>query len=70
MEELESLRRVRKPEVLRLTGWSSPTLHRRIKDGRFPPPLHDGGRAFWRAAVVEEALRKDPFPPQKRGGSA
>ncbi|MBK6597524.1 MAG: AlpA family phage regulatory protein [Proteobacteria bacterium] len=32
-------------DVLRLTSLSRPTLYRRIAAGRFPPPVHLGGRA-------------------------
>ncbi|MEZ5512443.1 MAG: AlpA family phage regulatory protein [Steroidobacteraceae bacterium] len=36
---------IRMKDVLRLTSLSRPTLYRRIAAGRFPPPVHLGGRA-------------------------
>ena len=40
-------------DVLRITALTRPTLYRRIAAGRFPPPLHLGGRvcAWSRAAL-------------------
>jgi len=35
----------RKSETNKLIGWSRSTLHVRIKDGLFPPPINLGGRA-------------------------
>jgi predicted DNA-binding transcriptional regulator AlpA len=35
--------------VLVLTGWSSPTLYRRIQSGEFPKPV---GRGKWRGGHV------------------
>ncbi|WP_093180080.1 AlpA family transcriptional regulator [Variovorax sp. YR266] len=32
-------------EVIRITGLSRATLYRRIAEGKFPPPVHLGGRA-------------------------
>lgn len=35
----------RKSETNKRIGWSRSTLHVRIKDGLFPPPINLGGRA-------------------------
>lgn len=32
------------------------TLHRRVAAGRFPPPIQDGPRNYWRASVVQAAI--------------
>ena len=41
-------------DVLRITAPSRPTLYRRIAAGRFPPPVHLGGRACgWSAAALQ-----------------
>jgi len=41
-------------DVVRITALTRPTLYRRIKAGRFPPPVHLGGRvcAWPRAALL------------------
>lgn len=44
----------RMADVVRITGLSRATVYRRIADGRFPPPVHLGGRACgWRAAALQ-----------------
>lgn len=41
-------------DVVRITGLSRATVYRRIAEGRFPPPVHLGGRACgWRAAALQ-----------------
>ena len=41
-------------DVLRITALSRPTLYRRIAAGRFPPPVHLGGRACaWTPAALK-----------------
>jgi len=40
-------RRIRKPEVLALTGYETRTLYRRIAAGLFPRPVKDGRMSFW-----------------------
>lgn len=39
--------RLRLPEVLRYTGYSRPTLYRRIADGQFPRGIKDGRITVW-----------------------
>jgi len=46
-------RLIRKPEVLALTGLSKSTLHNRINDGLFTPPISLGARAI---AFVESEV--------------
>jgi prophage regulatory protein len=52
---------LRKPSVLERTGWSAPTLWRRVKDGSFPPPRRIGSRAIgWLESEVDEAIAAFP----------
>ena len=52
---------LRKPSVLDRTGWSAPTLWRRVKDGSFPPPRQIGPRAVgWLESEVEAAIAAFP----------
>lgn len=45
----------RMADLVRITGLSRATLYRRIDEGRFPPPVHLGGRACgWRASALQE----------------
>lgn len=60
LSELEAERRLRKPAVAKLCGWSRATLERRIRSGQFPRPEHDGTIAFWRTRTVLAALRGTP----------
>ena len=53
---LNELRFVRRREVRKLTGWSDPTLWRRIRDGLFPRPFKDCGRDAWHYKDVRKAL--------------
>ena len=53
---LDELRFVRRSEVRKLTGWSDPTLWRRIRDGLFPRPFKDCGRDAWHYKDVRTAL--------------
>ena len=47
-------------DVLRITSLSRATLYRRINAGRFPAPVHLGGRACgWPIAAVQDWIR-DP----------
>ncbi len=51
------LRFVKRAEVRQLTGWSDPTLWRRIRDGAFPPPdVEDAGLDKWYYKTVMAAL--------------
>lgn len=36
---------IRRPQVLKNTGWSKSTLYNRLKDGLFPAPISLGARA-------------------------
>jgi prophage regulatory protein len=47
-------------DVLRITALSRPTLYRRIAAGRFPAPVHLGGRACAWAASSLQAWIADP----------
>lgn len=41
-------------DVMRITALSRSTVYRRISEGRFPPPLHLGGRASaWQSAALQ-----------------
>ncbi len=47
---------MRKPAVLRATGWSNSTLYQKIKDGKFPKPVKldpDGRAVGWFEDEVE-----------------
>lgn len=51
------------PKVRELIGnVSDMTLHRRLADGTFPPPLYINKRRYWRKSVVADWLdrRDDP----------
>jgi predicted DNA-binding transcriptional regulator AlpA len=42
-------------DVTRITALSRTTIYRRIAEGRFPPPVHLGGRASaWSSAKLQE----------------
>ena len=44
----------RMADVLRITALSRATLYRRIAGGKFPPPVHLGGRASgWPRAALQ-----------------
>lgn len=54
-------------DVLRITGLSRPTLYRRIAMGRFPPPVHLGGRACgWSSVALQGLGRRPGGVPQYR----
>ena len=41
-------------DVIRITALSRSTVYRRISEGRFPPPVHLGGRASaWQSAALQ-----------------
>lgn len=50
----------RMADVVRITGLSRATLYRRIAEGRFPLPVHLGGRACGWRAVALQAWIDDP----------
>lgn len=47
-------------DVLRLTSLTRPTLYRRIAAGRFPPPVHLGGRVCGWSHIALQAWIADP----------
>jgi prophage regulatory protein len=47
-------------DVLHLTSLTRPTLYRRIAAGRFPPPVHLGGRACGWSRISLQAWIADP----------
>ena len=47
-------------DVLRITALSRATLYRRIADGRFPQPVHLGGRACGWTPEALQAWITDP----------
>ncbi len=49
-------RRIRKPEVLNLTGYKDRTLYRRIAAGNFPAPVKDGRMSFWWLNQVQRCI--------------
>ena len=62
---------LRKPSVLDRTGWSGPTLWRRVKDGSFPPPRQIGPRAVgWLESEVEAAIAAFPVVDQEKRPSS
>ena len=58
---IESLRLMRLPEVLRITGFSRSTLLAMVARGDFPAPLRIGRRAVaWRAREVIAWIESRP----------
>ena len=57
---------LRLPDVMRLTGLSKATIHRRYRDGTFPEPLRLGPQSigWWRAEILEwlESLQRAGAP--------
>jgi predicted DNA-binding transcriptional regulator AlpA len=47
-------------DVLRITALSRPTIYRRIAAGRFPPPVHLGGRMCAWSQVALQTWINDP----------
>jgi prophage regulatory protein len=45
---------LRLPQVLACTGYSRPTLYRRMDEGRFPRGRKDGRITWWSAREVAE----------------
>lgn len=42
-------------DVMRIAALSRSTIYRRVAEGRFPPPVHLGGRASaWPSAALQE----------------
>jgi prophage regulatory protein len=45
----------RMADVIRITALSRATVYRRIAEGKFPPPVHLGGRACrWPRAALQQ----------------
>ena len=57
----QEVRILRLPEVMRLTGLSKGTIHRRYRDGTFPRPLRLGPQSIgWPRAEILEWLESLP----------
>ena len=53
----KTIRILRKPEVITLTGYPRATLANHIKNGTFPPPISLGDRAVgWVSSEVDTTL--------------
>ena len=51
--QLDTMRRL--PFVMDFTGYSKPSIYRKIKDGSFPAPLKMGSRAVaWKQSALVE----------------
>ena len=50
----------RMADVIRITALSRATLYRRIAEGKFPPPVHLGGRACGWTPTALQAWVDDP----------
>ena len=58
---MDEIRILRIAEVVRLTGLSKPTIHRKVKDGSFPRPIKLGAQSVgWRAADLREWIETRP----------
>jgi len=51
---------ISKRVVTEALGVSLADLNRRVATGRFPAPLKDGKRCFWRASTVDQFIREYP----------
>ena len=57
----QEVRILRLPEVMRLTGLSKGTIHRRYRDGTFPRPLRLGPQSIgWPRSEILEWLESLP----------
>ena len=57
----QEVRILRLPEVMRLTGLSKGTIHRRYREGTFPRPLRLGPQSIgWPRAEILEWLESLP----------
>ena len=54
--QTEPNRRIRMPEVEKLTGLSKRTIYRRIAEGKFPPAVKDGHVSAWWLDQVKKYL--------------
>lgn len=51
---------LRMADVIRITALSRATLYRRIAEGKFPPPVHLGGRACGWTPTALQVWIDDP----------
>jgi len=60
----------RMADVIRITALSRATLYRRIAGGKFPPPVHLGGRACgWPRAALQRWV-EDPEGYSEASGTS
>jgi prophage regulatory protein len=46
---------LRLPDVMKATGWSKVTIHRAVREGRFPQPVKLGARSIaWPESEIAE----------------
>ena len=62
------LRLIHKPEVLRLTGVTFPTLWKWMRAGTFPLSFDVGGKTAWREDEVGDWIRNRPRSTFKEAG--
>jgi prophage regulatory protein len=62
------LRLIHKPEVLRLTGVTFPTLWKWMREGTFPLSFDVGGKTAWREDEIDVWLRNRPRSQFKKSG--
>ncbi|MDD5323826.1 MAG: AlpA family phage regulatory protein [Polaromonas sp.] len=61
-------------DVVRITALSRSTIYRRIAEGRFPAPIHLGGKASgWARGALQRWINdpagySEPTPPQAAAG--
>ena len=72
---MELDRRIRRSEVEKLTGLSTASIYRKMRDGSFPRPLKVGVRAVrWSLSEIQAWLSNCPHAegirPQKRRTAA
>jgi excisionase family DNA binding protein len=54
-------------EVAELVRFSTQTLRKFVKEGRFPQPVRLGRKLLWHVATVEAFLRQTPAEGQGAG---
>jgi len=60
-----TIRIIRKPEMLRKTGMSYPTIWQWMIDGTFPRSREVGGRVGWIESEVDDWIARRPIAPLK-----
>ena len=69
MNQHETMKILRRPEVLSLVGVSQATIYRMISSGEFPRPVRIGVRATgWRTDEIEEWLASRPYTAPESPG--